>query len=314
MKRKKTDQKKYLTLNTINVNAGVISWYISELVKLVKIMSKTYEQKILALYDKKESKEQLKEIKYATDDSIGSQSRILLNKLNKTYQEYYDKKGKKTSEGMLARVEKSLKKSMELSFYAFVAKLDKSNYIGSEIVKKLVSQFSPEVLSDKQKFLKAFSLKTKLYSEVSNNIKKTTIMNNVELIKSIQQQYHREISQSIYDSIINGRPQNELVKLIREAGNKTVRRARLIARDQVNKAHSVLYRQELKQNGITKAKWVHLGGGKTDRKTHIAKAPNGLNGAIFDLAKGIYDPAVDKFIQPAELPFCRCISVPIVEV
>lgn len=308
----KQTEKNYLTLNKINVNAGIISWYETELVRLVKLMCKSYEDKILSLYNQKTTKQQLKEIKYATDDSIGSQSRILLNKLNKIYQEYYDKKAKKASEGMIAKIEKALKKSMEISLYAFISKLDINK--GSEVIKKLLSQFSPEVLNNKQKFIKAFSLKKKLYSEVSENIKKTTIMNNVELIKSIQQQYHREISQSIYDSIVNGRPQKELIELIKVSGNKTVRRARLIANDQVNKAHSILYRQELKQNGITKAKWIHLGGGKTDRKTHIEKAPRGLNGAIFDLVKGIYDPAVDKFIQPAELPFCRCISVPIVEV
>lgn len=308
----KQTEKNYLTLNRINVNAGVISWYEAELVRLVKLMCKTYEQKILSLY--KSNKKQIEEIKYATDDSIGSQSRILLNKLNKAYQEYFDKNAKKKSEGMLARTEKALKKSLETSFYMLLSKLDKNSYEGSDIIKKLLSQFSPEVLNNKQKFLKAWTLKSKIYSQVNTNIKKTIITNNVELIKSIQQQYHREISQSIYDSIINGRPQNELLEMIKVSGQKTTRRARLIARDQVNKAHSVLYRQELKQNGIKKAKWIHVGGGKTDRKTHITKAPKGLNGAIYDLTKGVYDPTVKKMIFPAELPFCRCVSVPIVEV
>lgn len=310
----KQTEKNYLTLNRINVNAGVISWYETELVRLVKLMCKTYEQKILSLYSQKSSKEQLKEIKYATDDSIGSQSRILLNKLNKTYQDYYDKQAKKKSEGMLARTEKALKKSLEVSFYSFMSKLSKEKYEGLEILKNLVSQFSPEVLNNKTKFIKAFSLNKKLYSEVKENLKKTIIMNNSELIKSLQQQYHREISQAVYQCIVDGKPRENLIELIKQAGTKTKRRARLIADDQVNKAHSVLYRQELKDKGITKAKWIHLGGGKTDRKTHITKEPKGLNGAIYDLTKGIYDPAVKKMIFPAELPFCRCIGVPIVEV
>ena len=310
----KQTKKDYLTLNKINVNAGLISWYKVELVKLVKLMSKIYEKELLSLFTEKSSKEQLEEIKYATDDSIGSQSRILLNKLNKVYSEYYDKKSKKVSESMVTKTEKIVRKSMELSFYALMSKLNKENYEGVEILKKLVSQFSPETLNNKSKFIKAFSLNKKLYSEVNENLKKTIIMNNSELIKSLQQQYHREISQSVYQCIVDGKPRENLIKLIKQAGAKTTRRARLIADDQVNKAHSVIYRQELKQSGITKAKWVHLGGGKTDRKTHIEKAPRGLNGAIYDLTKGIYDPQVDKFIFPAELPFCRCIGVPIVEV
>lgn len=309
----KQTEKNYLTLNRINVNAGVISWYESELVRLVKLMCKTYEKEIVSLYNHKSSKEQLKEIKYATDDSIGSQSRILLNKLNKVYSDYYDKKGKVKSEGMVSRVEKALKKSFEMSFYTFISKLGK-DYEGNQVIKKLISQFSPETLNNKAKFIKAFSLKNKIYSEVSENIKKTTIMNNTELIKSLQQQYHREISQSVYQCIIDGKPQKELISLIKQSGAKTIRRARLIADDQVNKTHSILYRQELKQNGIKKMRWFHLGGGKTDRKTHITKAPKGLNGAIFDITKGVYDPAVKKFIFPSELSFCRCIAQPIVEV
>lgn len=307
---KEKKQTEYLTLNKINVNAGLISWYVKELTKLVKVMCKVYEKKIISLYQS--NKQQIKEIKYATDDNIGSQSRILLNKLNKTYNEYYDKKSKKVSETMVSKTEKLLRKSLEVSFYTLLKKIDEKKE--GSVIKNLLSQFSPEVLNDKQKFVKAFSLKNKLFSQVNNEIKKTMIMNNVELIKSIHQQYHREISQSIYDSVINGRPQKQLIEMIKNSGAKTARRARLIAIDQVNKMHSVLYRQELKENGIKKAKWVHIGGGKTDRKTHITKAPKGLNGAIFDLTKGIYDPTVKKMIFPAELPFCRCMSIPIVEV
>ena len=310
MKRKKTDQKKYITLNKTNVNAGLVSWYRTELTNLVNKMYKIYEKQILKLF--KENKEQIKQIRYATDDNIGSQARILLNKLDRAYSEYYDNKGKKVSEAMVEKTSKLLQTSFEVSFYSFLKKLDKKADGG--VIAKVLSQFSPDIMSDKAKFVKAFSLKKKLYNQVATNLKKTMIMNNVELIKSIHQQFHREISQSVYDCIVNGRPQKELISMIKTCGQKTTRRANLIATDQVNKTHSVLYRQELKQNGITKARWIHIGGGKTDRKTHIAKAPNGLNGAIFDLTKGIYDKAVNKFIQPAELPFCRCQAEPILEV
>lgn len=310
VKTKKQTNKNYLTLKTVSVNAGLKSWYRQQLVKLVKVMVKVYEKQIISLY--KSNNEQIKEIRYATDDNIGSQSRILLNKLNKVYSKYYDKKSKDTSEEMVKKTEKLLKKSLEASFFTVISKLADKNE--NNVINKLFGQFSPEILNNKEKFMKAFSLNIKLYSQVNDNLKKTIVMNNAELIKTIQQQYHKEISQQVYECIVNGKPQKELMESIKVVGNKTTRRARLIADDQCNKAHSVLYRQELKQNGITKAKWVHIGGGKTDRKTHIDKAPNGLNGAIFDLRKGIYDPTVEKNIQPAELPFCRCIAMPIVEV
>lgn len=303
-------KKEIITLKGINVNAGLVSWYEKQLVKLVKVMVKVYEKQIFSLYS--DNKEQIKEIKYATDDNIGSQSRIVLNKLNKAYSQYYDKKSKETSESMINRLEKLLKKSLENNFYSIISKLADNEQ--NNVVKKIFSQFSPEVLNDKEKFMKAWTVNTKLYSQVNKELKKTIIMNNTELIKSIQQEYHKNISQQVYECVVNGKPYSDLTNMVRVVGNKTTRRARLIARDQINKAHSVLYRQELKQNGITKAKWVHIGGGKTDRKTHKDKTPNGLNGAIFDLREGIYDPSVDKKIFPAELPFCRCRALPIVEV
>lgn len=309
MVRKKKQAEKYITLNRINVNAGVVSWYEKQLVALVNLMCKTYEDKILSLY--KSNKEQIKEIKYATDDNVGSQYRIIIDKLDRIYSEYFDKKGKQKSEKMVKKVSDVLKTNLEVSFYSFISDLEK--IAETAPIRKVLSQFSPEVLNNKKKFIKAFSLKNKMYSNINEQVKKTVITNNVELVKSIQGEYHKKISQSLYDTIINGRPQSELVKAIKEAGVKTRRRASLIARDQVNKTHGILYRQQLKENGVKKAKWVHVGGGKTDRKTHIDKYPKGLNNGIFDLSKGMYDPAVDKYIYPAELPFCRCMAVPIFE-
>lgn len=316
--RMKKQQKKYITLNRINLNAGLTAWYQKELLLLVKLMIISYEKELLNLY--KDSKEQIEKIRYAEDDikdkkemNIGSQARITLNKLNNAYSKYYDKKGKEKSESMVAKIEASLKKQFENSFYLFFAKLAEEKP-EDKILKNFISQFSPEILSDKEKFIKAFSLNVKPYHTINEQLKRTIIMNNTELIKSIQQQYHREISQSIYNCVVNGRPYKELKEKLIECGAKTKRRAKLIAQDQINKAHNVLYLQELKQAGITKAKWVHLGGGKTDRKTHVTDAPKGLNGGIFDINKGMYDPAVKQFIKPGELPFCHCNAIAVVEI
>lgn len=310
MVKAKKQTKDFITLKAINVNAGLKAWYKKEFIKLVKVMVKGYESKLISLY--KSSKEQIKNI--AMDDNIGSQARILLNKLNKAYTKYYDDKSKEASESMVKKTEKLLKNTLEASFFSIVSKLADKDTQENRVIKELFSQFSPEVLSNKEKFMKAFTVNKRLFYQVNNEVKKTIIMNNAELIKSIQQEYHKNISQQVYECIVNGKPQTALEEMIKTVGDKTKRRARLIADDQINKAHSVLYRQELKQNGITKAKWIHIGGGKTDRKTHVTNAPKGLNNAIFDIKKGIYDPSVQKYVQPAELPFCRCSMIPIVEV
>lgn len=311
-------KKKYITLNTTNkVNAGVVAQYQRELLKLVQQMISTYTKELLGMY--KSNKEEIKQI--AQDESIAEQYKKKMEQLNQAYQQYFAKYGQQKAESMVKQTAAIQQRSFIKEYAKLMFVLMNTNQIRPEdkvFVEFMKTQFAPQnfmpTKAGKEAFLKAFTLNTRAYSEVAETIKQTTITNNVELIKSIHQQYHREVSQALYDSIINGKPTKSIVELLKQAGAKTKRRARLIARDQVHKIHETLHLQELKQVGITKAKWIHLGGGKTDRKTHVTRAPEGLNGGIFDISKGIYDPAVNKYIKPAELPFCRCTAVAIVEI
>lgn len=311
-------KKKYITLNTTNkVNAGVIAQYQRELLKLVQQMISTYTKELLGMY--KDNKDEIRQI--AQDESIAEQYKKKMEQLNQAYQQYFAKYGQQKAESMVKQTAAIQQRSFIKEYAKLMFVLMNTNQVRPEdkvFVEFMKTQFAPQnfmpTKAGKEAFLKAFTLNTRAYSEVAETIKQTTITNNVELIKSIHQQYHREVSQALYDSIINGKPTKSIVELLKQAGAKTKRRARLIARDQVHKIHENLHLQELKQVGVTKAKWIHLGGGKTDRKTHVTKAPEGLNGGIFDISKGIYDPAVNKYIKPAELPFCRCTAVAVVEI
>lgn len=311
-------KKKYITLNTTNkVNAGVIAQYQRELLKLVQQMISTYTKELLGMY--KSNKEEIRQI--AQDENIAEQYKKKMEQLNQAYQKYFAKYGQQKAESMVKQTAAIQQRSFIKEYAKLMFVLMNTNQVRPEdkvFVEFMKTQFAPQnfmpTKAGKEAFLKAFTLNTRAYSEVAETIKQTTITNNVELIKSIHQQYHREVSQALYDSIINGKPTKSIVELLKQAGAKTKRRARLIARDQVHKIHETLHLQELKQVGITKAKWIHLGGGKTDRKTHVTRAPEGLNGGIFDISKGIYDPAVNKYIKPAELPFCRCTAVAVVEI
>lgn len=311
-------KKKFITLNTTNkVNAGVIAQYQRELLKLVQQMISTYTKELLGMY--KDNKDEIRQI--AQDESIAEQYKKKMEQLNQAYQKYFAKYGQQKAESMVKQTAAIQQRSFIKEYAKLMFVLMNTNQVRPEdkvFVEFMKTQFAPQnfmpTKAGKEAFMKAFTLNTRAYSEVAETIKQTTITNNVELIKSIHQQYHREVSQALYDSIINGKPTKSIVELMKQAGAKTKRRARLIARDQVHKIHETLHLQELKQVGITKAKWIHLGGGKTDRKTHVTKAPEGLNGGIFDISKGIYDPAVNKYIKPAELPFCRCTAVAVVEI
>jgi SPP1 gp7 family putative phage head morphogenesis protein len=82
---------------------------------------------------------------------------------------------------------------------------------------------------------------------------------------------------------------------------KMLDRVKLIARDQTNKATNAMTKARYEELGIEKAVWQHNAGGKTFRESHVK-----MDGEVFVLADGMYDPDEETNIQPGELPFCRC--------
>ncbi len=79
-------------------------------------------------------------------------------------------------------------------------------------------------------------------------------------------------------------------------------RASRVALDQSTKINQQIQRDNAEDLGITRAVWVHVPGQYTSRETHIK-----MNGKKFDINQGLYDPAAKKYVQPGELPYCRCI-------
>lgn len=291
------------------MNAGIIAEYRKSLLRLVKAMIYGYTKELLELF--RDNKEELKQI--AMDEDISEKAKKTMDMLNAVYAKYFTQHATTYAEQMVSKTARVVKTNWAKEYAKFMLLIFKEaqkhpeDKIFSEFIK---NNFKPINLAEKKFFKKEFALNKQVYAEISQTIKKTTINNNVELIKSIQQQYHREVSQAIYDSIINGESPSKIKDKLLVAGAKTKRRAKLIAQDQCNKTHSSLLLQQYKQDGITQAKWQHIGGGKTDRKTH----KHLINNKIFNIYKGIYDPAVGKYIQPSELPFCRCQAVAVVEV
>lgn len=136
-----------------------------------------------------------------------------------------------------------------------------------------------------------------------------TLAENVSLIKSIGSQYHTEVEGIVMRSVTAGRDLAQMVTALEGRYPITRRRAAGIALDQNNKATSSFVRVRQQQLGL-KAKWLHSGGGKTKRPTHVANS-----GKIYDPAVGWFDPdpKVRKRIWPGLLVKCRCVSVSVVE-
>jgi SPP1 gp7 family putative phage head morphogenesis protein len=134
-----------------------------------------------------------------------------------------------------------------------------------------------------------------------------TIAENVALIKSIPQRYHQSVVPIVMQAVKEGRKQSELVKELKKQFRVTQRRAELIARDQNNKATAQLVRARQVELGIKKAIWLHSGGGRVPRPTHVKQS-----GKPYDVVRGWYDPHEKKHIHPGQLINCRCVSKSII--
>lgn len=148
-----------------------------------------------------------------------------------------------------------------------------------------------------------FTVDFKLTS-AQRDVLNAVVGENVALIKSIPRQYFTQIEGAVMRSVALGGDLKALSDFIEKQGRVTRRRAEFIARDQNSKAIGALTRVRSLEAGITEGIWMHSGGGKEPRPTHVRA---GRDGVRFDLATGWLDPAEGKRIFPGQLINCRCV-------
>ena len=132
------------------------------------------------------------------------------------------------------------------------------------------------------------------------------IANNVALIKSIPQYYLGEVQEAVSESFKrtgsnSQKLEQRLKTILARIDDTTKNRAQLIARDQLQKATQQLAIVSAKEYGATKARWIHVPGKYSSRRTHID-----MDGKVFDLNVGLYDSDVGRDVKPGELIYCQC--------
>lgn len=130
-----------------------------------------------------------------------------------------------------------------------------------------------------------------------------TIAENVSLIKSIPRQYATEVEGIVMRGFTRGRDLKDISDDLQKRYGVTKRRAALIARDQSNKLTATVTQARRVELGLFEAEWVHSGGGKEPRHSHV-KA--GAEKKRFDIRKGCYIDG--EYILPGQLVNCRCSS------
>lgn len=125
------------------------------------------------------------------------------------------------------------------------------------------------------------------------------IAQNVGLIKSIPKQFHEQILESVMRNVAVGGNAFELVNDLSKISDRSSKRIKLIANDQIAKATALLDQQAAINAGFTHAKWKKSIAGKTHRESHAE-----ANNKEFDIRKGCLIEG--EYILPRMKINCKC--------
>jgi SPP1 gp7 family putative phage head morphogenesis protein len=156
------------------------------------------------------------------------------------------------------------------------------------------------------------SLKTSVVPKGMEDVSKALIAENVSLIKSIPQQYFKDVTGAVMRSITIGRGLADLLPEIKKYQGQTQRRAKNLSLDQTRKAYNSINKQRMQSIGVKQFEWVHSGGGQKPRASHLK-----ISGHIFNFenleaqqaALGV--PDKDQGI-PGYPINCRCTMTPVI--
>ena len=290
---KKRNAKNIVYGKAVRPNAGIRAWYRDILVKMVKDMNETVLKRVLRVYKKYQSQIVPKG---AMDANISSQEELELRRLQQEIIKEYQEKARQLAESFVARTNRYSQSTVNDSVKGM---LNEAASVGFSVTGQAVSQELAATL-------------------------KAAIYENVLYIKSLPEEYLRDVAGAVWRNIAKGATADVIEKAIRASGKVAQRRAELIARDQSQKAFEALSRMHMKGAGVNHFEWVASGGGLYPRPLHHRHfEQGGLNHGIFSLDKppmiqepyhpktdkGTYKPAVYGF--PGDLPYCQCIKRPV---
>jgi SPP1 gp7 family putative phage head morphogenesis protein len=153
-------------------------------------------------------------------------------------------------------------------------------------------------------------LRPMLSSEGMRDYLDVAIADNVNLIKSVSDEYFKRIEQAVLGGVRGGDAPTTIARNIQEATGITFRRAKLIARDQSAKLAGEITERRQTQAGVKYFRWVTS---KDERvgSDHRAAARRDVG----------YGPGVYRWDKPpkegipgrATRPNCRCTATPVFE-
>lgn len=281
-------KKPELKGTTLRPSAGIQAQFENEVYALVEEMTSetTRELKKLFRSPAAEALDSL-EVKilreegiisgYGMDESIASQSRILVNSLISRFFKLFNDRAETIAKRMVSRTIKNSSVTLRAS------------------LKKATGQ----------------AIKTDFMTGTLNEVTKASVSEAVGLIKRIPQEYLGKVQNAVMRSITTTEGSGSLIDELDKYNVQIKNWSRNVARDQTNKAYSNINRERMKAVGVKKFEWVHSGGSTHPRKLH----KDVLNGNVYsiDAPPIIQEGKTPVRGLPGQLPYCNCKMRPVLE-
>lgn len=279
---RKYDDKKMRSGQPLNYNASQQRKYQAAIQALIIKMTNETRQEIQKLFSSATANEffDQQEESAALDASITSQAKKLMNKLSEKFYLLFSQKAKSIAETMVNGAKKTSESTLKNSLSQLTAGL---------------------------------SLNTGVVPEGMEDIANAAIQENVFLIKSIPSQYFTSIQGDVMRSITSGAGIADLIPAISKYKMITMRRAKMIAYDQTRKAYNSINKQRLQALGVKQFKWVHSGGGREQRKSHISMSGNIYSFDNLPQINKDNPKSPPEYGIPGQAPNCRCTMNPVID-
>lgn len=176
--------------------------------------------------------------------------------------------------------------------------LDLGESIAKDMFKKNLSNHGREFKKALRKH--GFTVNLQM-TDYTRKAARDSIAMNTALIRSIGNQYLEKVQLHVWEAVGSGLDAGTLAKNLKHDFGVASRRANNIARDQISKVNTVIEHARREEIGIEEAIWIHSGGGKEPRQSHIK-----ANGKKYKVSEGL---KVDgEYLYPGQAINCRCTS------
>lgn len=280
MRKTKTLPKKYNLGVPLSYNVGDRIEYEKALRTLVAKMAKATKAQLEKFFNSGTADDYF-ESRAAMDESISGGAERILKQLTDRFTSLFDEKSLELSKKMVKKADSTSKTALKKNLEKLTGKITLSKEI-------------PPAMKQ---------------------ITKSVVSENVALIKSIPEQYFKNITGAVMRSISTGGGVDSLFKYVNKNYEMSDARAKNLALDQTRKAYNSINKQRMVDVGYKKFMWAHSGGGLKPRKSHMA-----MDGKVFSFNKL---PVINKEQVakgdapetgiPGQAINCGCTMVPIYE-